>query len=779
MIELSKEVLLDKLVAQVELDLSKKYKGNALVYRKVLKESDDIRGCLSVALDVLAETMLANKPFVSICRKIGFSVYRMVDIVLAKDNLDNYTDLDEYLLAAVELEAEMVRIGMGICGYLEKIGEVKLRLETEFSGEKIRSGEKIGGKIFTTNHLFSANASGLLVDLLKTKGFAKPELEPQLWTSPVSPKGRTLITKVPTYLLENYTEERIPLVYKALNAYGSTKFQVNQRALDVIIKMDEINHIYTPKKPDAYLLKDAMDFVRARKKESLDDEVLFNLYNELAPLSHKEMEKWMKELPMPTSGKGKAEWFNNITAEQRLVLRAHSQYFSYNKAIDHAMEMAQHKAIYFRLWLDSRGRIYSSTNYLSPLGDDLSKALLQFTDGDVCLPGSDEEKALMTHIACCAGEDKLSWDERIQWVLDNESDILDAGRDPVNSEWLKGFRKDAKTKYQLVVACVEWFVKSQDPMNYVCHLSIGLDATNSGLGIYSMLTRDVQSAQDTNILQHPDKPIGDAYAYVVDQALLMDKSEEIMRAARSRMTEAQLRKELRKVFKRSVMVTYYSAGEACKKDNVYVDRDTYNDDIFVNMSREECNSMGNLIHEATKGAYHRPQAAMDELKGAVDKRLESDTTALITWTNPVGLMCFALKSDVRSKPFRSQMAGRRIDFNLQLYTGQAKWKSTKVDHGSAIAPNVIHSCDSSVLTMLVCKMDDAGITNIATVHDAFHTSVSNVVKMRELYRETLVELFTPDHLSRIYKEICGKELTDFDFGDMDIKDILKSCYAIC
>ena len=79
---------------------------------------------------------------------------------------------------------------------------------------------------------------------------------------------------------------------------------------------------------------------------------------------------------------------------------------------------------YFQL--DSRGRFYPIVNYFEPTGSDLAKSLLMFNHG---VPWSENvERALAIHTANCAGEDKISLDDRVLWTYVWMDEILKASK---------------------------------------------------------------------------------------------------------------------------------------------------------------------------------------------------------------------------------------------------------------------------------------------------------------------------------------------------------------
>ena len=68
---------------------------------------------------------------------------------------------------------------------------------------------------------------------------------------------------------------------------------------------------------------------------------------------------------------------------------------------------------------DFRGRIYTLSNYLSYQGDDLSRSLLLFKDKNNESLSNEGYKYLLFYFANLAGQNHLSYGERVNWSENN------------------------------------------------------------------------------------------------------------------------------------------------------------------------------------------------------------------------------------------------------------------------------------------------------------------------------------------------------------------------
>ena len=126
-------------------------------------------------------------------------------------------------------------------------------------------------------------------------------------------------------------------------------------------------------------------------------------------------------------------------------------------------------------------------------------------------PGSVSDDWIKIHIANCAGKDKLSYSDRIQWVNVNEDALISVGNDPKeNLKWLLDQEIDGekKTKWQFLAACIEYV---QYKKTGEWSIPVGVDATSSGLQFLSAVARDESIAEDVNISTCTYAPVGDLY----------------------------------------------------------------------------------------------------------------------------------------------------------------------------------------------------------------------------------------------------------------------------
>ncbi|MFK5969822.1 MAG: hypothetical protein QM487_06840 [Candidatus Marithrix sp.] len=456
-------------------------------------------------------------------------------------------------------------------------------------------------------------------------------------------------------------------------------------------------------------------------------------------------------------------WFKAKTTESLDVVRASSKRYEFSKVTSMAKLMCS-KTFHYDFQLDSRGRFYPVVNFFEPTGSDLAKGLLTFNKG---APVTDKViYSLAIHTANCMGEDKLSMDDRYLYVLGYMEEILEASKDLVNSEWLKQFKGEKKTKFQLMAAILEWKKYEEQGEDYVCHLPIGLDATNSGLQILSAMTRDVVGSQETNVINHPDKEIGDAYMVIANSVLDGGFSYKGY--------EDLDKKMWRKLCKRPTMSYYYDAGRGCIQEQTFEDRRDHGNDYVSEMTFDDATYLGTAIYDGVETAFPRQTQAKEALKAGVKQALkDNDGKSLVTWKTATGFTAFQNYAKVESYVVKCNFAGKEHQLSYQIFTDKARMS----DHGKGISANFVHSQDAALLALTISNLADEGIEDFMMIHDQFSVNAEEVELLLSTFKKTFKEIFEIDQLGNTLASF-GLESNPVDYGSLDFDEILEAKYII-
>lgn len=99
-------------------------------------------------------------------------------------------------------------------------------------------------------------------------------------------------------------------------------------------------------------------------------------------------------------------------------------------------------------------------------------------------------------------------------------------------------------------------------------------------------------------------------------------------------------------------------------------------------------------------------------------------------------------------------------------------KPSKKKQSQGASPNAIHSLDAAHLMLAVHKANFP----ITTVHDSFGCLLADMPDLYRIIRETFVELYAADPLTKIMGDIKG-DISNVQFGTLDVSLILDSEYA--
>lgn len=424
---------------------------------------------------------------------------------------------------------------------------------------------------------------------------------------------------------------------------------------------------------------------------------------------------------------------------------------------------------YFCHQLDWRGRAYPISYYLQPQGPDLVKALLGFADGKRV----DTPEALMWHRihgSNCWGNDKLPFEGRLQWVLDNEAKIRRIAEDPLTyPDW-----EEADKPWQFLAWACDYVAVLDDPTYESC-LPIHQDATQSGIQIYSLLLRDRGGAEATNCVPH-DEP-QDLYGLVANRlvAALMDKH-----ADGHSLATAWLEFGVdRSCCKRPVMTRVYNATKHSSATYVqqWAEAKAQAEDIPPPEGghAKAYWYLTKLLWEAMELVISSTERCQSWLSDAA--RLFAEDGKEIHWKTPLGLPIVQRYPNWRRFCVRTRINQVYRQTSLRRDTGQINRRKMV----SAFAPNVIHSLDATAMMMTVNEAAKAGITSITCNHDSFATLAADSQKLAEATRRAYVELFSQDLLqdfrAQLQAQLPDEVVPEVpEYGDLDVRELERSLY---
>lgn len=457
------------------------------------------------------------------------------------------------------------------------------------------------------------------------------------------------------------------------------------------------------------------------------------------------------------------------------------------KTVGIAKDFSKYEEIYFPCNLDFRGRIYPICSF-SHQGNDLMKGLVEYASP---VPAKDPSDWDLLKIQGCNlwGNDKVSYAEQLQWVDENTANILAVATDPYDCTWWQ----QADDPIQFLAFCNEYaealeYIKANGSIvGYKCHIVIAYDGTCSGLQHYSAMLQDPVGGAAVNLIDH-ERP-ADIYQQVADKVIVMVKNDLVNGTA-----DEQAEKDgrvytkwgtktlatawmaygiTRKVCKRPVMTLAYGSEQYGFGEQIYEDT-TKDNAEFKGMPKAAARYLAAYVWQAVQKVVVAATEGMNYLKSLAAALAREDMPVM--WYTPLGFPVqqpYLIREKHTYQPRLSQ--GVRIRLYYDTFTEREDVdKSSQV---SGIAPNFIHSLDSTHLMMTV---NAAKLNNYTTIHDSFGTSLGEASTLKRVIREQLYKLYTEfkplENMHEFVEEQLGKKV-NIEMpkkGNLDLQEILKS-----
>jgi DNA-directed RNA polymerase len=398
-----------------------------------------------------------------------------------------------------------------------------------------------------------------------------------------------------------------------------------------------------------------------------------------------------------------------------------------------ARENASEAAIFFPHQLDFRGRIYAVPQGLNPQGNDLSKGLLTFAEGKPL--GNMGAFWLAVHGANSYGKDKGPLNDRVDWVVEHETEILAAAEDPLGTTWWRE-ADGGESPWQFLAFCFEWagYIESGESPEFMSRLPVAVDGSCNGLQHYSAILRDPVGAHAVNLTADGEQQ--DIYVKVAEATERLVKAKRDESATDRELAGLWLEHGVtRKVVKRSVMTTPYGVTGRGIINHVFMDT-TKASDVFGTRAFEAAVWLGPLIMEAIGSTVAAAEEAMSFLRGIVKETNKANMG--LGWTTPAGLPVMQCALDIRSTRVATKLLG---SVNLRFAEGFED-SLHKSKQSSSVAPNFVHSMDAAHLMLTVVSFErDFGATAWAMVHDSFGTHAGSIHDLGRTLREEFVGMY--------------------------------------
>lgn len=489
-----------------------------------------------------------------------------------------------------------------------------------------------------------------------------------------------------------------------------------------------------------------------------------------------------------------------------------------NSTLAAAKKYSKYAKIYFPWNMDYRGRLYPIPTEFNPQGDDIQKSLLLFAEPK---PVEDDNALDLFYIegANRAGIDKVTFKERIEWVLQHEQDIIKCTENPLEHTFWSSQDEPFQFlawSYEFVNLRKYQLEHNGSIVGFKTGIPINYDGTCSGLQHFSMLLRDEVGGQAVNLV--PQDKVSDIYSIVADKVNEMLNNDVINGTedgVKTNKKDGSVVKNTdgtdiiqfgtktlamqwimygrmkcnkdginRKVCKRSVMTLAYGSGRYGFAENIKEDIlkpftfETLDNPVFLS-TRQASNYMAALIWKAVKSTVTKAVEGMEYLQ-QLAKIITKDKN-VVQWVTPNGLLVQQNKYKDKVEIVNMFICGKRH----KLYVKDVPTDIDDRGQIQAVAPNFIHSMDGTHMQRVIHNMAvEHDRTNLFMIHDSFGTDLSSASYLFKTIRSELVELYDgKNHLEKFINDVkfLIDDTSDLpsipEFGTLDISKIKDSMYS--
>lgn len=530
----------------------------------------------------------------------------------------------------------------------------------------------------------------------------------------------------------------MPNVYKAVNHLQSVPWKINKRILAVAQRVFDLDigtdKLSIPKKGKEQLPPRYAD--QDTNPESL--------------------KRWKKEASV-VHGNNAKRISKAATARRNLNLAA---------------QLAAEDKIYFPHMLDFRGRLYPIPVALQPQGNDLARGLLTFAEGKKISKEAGTNGWLGIQLANSWGNDKVSNEERLEWVEEYRPKWERIAADPFDDRsWMT-----CDNPWQALAAIFEIVDYWKHGDGFVSSLPIRVDGTCNGIQHLSAMLRDSVGGASVNLI--PGDVPRDIYQEVADlvQAQI-GKLDDPIAKTWMRMCNGRLP---RSVTKRPVMILPY--GGTRNAYTTYTLKWIKENDPHENFIPKEerfahAKWLAHIMWDVVGGYLLRPQEVMTWIKQCARVASRGHKRALY-WRTPIGFYVRHFYGKRKMMRLDTLLDGKRLQI--------ANWKTTaelnNADVLTAISPNFVHSLDASALMSTILRVREQGVRYITTIHDSFGALAADMWTVHDALRDCFIETYKECPLTEFRTACADVARSDKDLpevppkGSLDLEGVRESTY---
>lgn len=446
---------------------------------------------------------------------------------------------------------------------------------------------------------------------------------------------------------------------------------------------------------------------------------------------------------------------------------------------ERALQLAEEvsgRVVWHPHFLDWRGRIYTSSRWVSHQGSDVMKAQLELAQAERV--GDIELDWLLRSAAAHFGLSKATWKDRLLWGQRELHRIQAVAEAPLDRIELW---REAKDPWQFFQACLGVArALREEPVG----TPIRFDQCASGIGHLSCLLRDREHARLCNVVGEDPTDL-----YLEVKAQLMRRLEEDLHKDASHandraLAERWLGMEIpRSLVKGPVLAVPYGVTRLSAADQI---ADWLDEQLgYVDVSRYPYEVGKPAQYLATRlwevlTPYVAPARSVRKWLGAlVDQTLRAKDLPL-EWTTPSGFPMRIADREEEVTKVRTRLYGRPLKANIHHAPVGARLDATTAKRG--VAANFTHSIDAAFLALFINEAAAHGIP-MGTVHDCVAVRPHEADWCHEEIHRCLRSFHATSWLEVMHQEIQGRTGIELPrppmVGGLPLWEIGSNPYAFC
>nr|YP_010194655.1 hypothetical protein LK112_mgp17 [Conidiobolus taihushanensis]QZZ81394.1 hypothetical protein [Conidiobolus taihushanensis] len=390
--------------------------------------------------------------------------------------------------------------------------------------------------------------------------------------------------------------------------------------------------------------------------------------------------------PQPNTIHPDTKHFNDLNNKiQKEILIHNSKYINNKIIINFAKFLSQVEVFYFPYKIDWRGRLYTTSTYLSPQGNELAKSLLKFAKPSI---------TKVLKILKFMGLLYMSIEHRIKWIDNNHDNILALDDSFISKAKNIYLFRAFSYEYKAIINNI---ISSESSL-----LPIQLDCTCSGLQHLACIINEFNIAKLTNLLQSDaSQSPEDIYTKCCelvknDIAIIIAQKSKHYRLVNLNLNRKLIKKiimtipyNVTKYTIRAYLVEHFTpklnTDSNIKSKYIYL-LNEYGENFITDMDLTKlCDCLYNILYK------YSPQ-----LKNLVDyfskiTIMMNELNIPIIWNTPSGLKITQKYVKMETKRVSSTVYKKTNTISISIPTNVINKNKQKI----ALMPNYVHSMDAN------------------------------------------------------------------------------------